>query len=92
MAGLSHELECKCRIEEIIAVDEIQARAHGALDLFLEVVVDAEALEVVDGGHHLPGAVPTFLQSLLHACQALLQQHMQHFFSEHFETFNLVAN
>ena len=61
MAGLSHKPEFKGCIEEIIAVDEMHARAHGALDLLLEVVVDAEALEVVDGGHHLPAALPTLL-------------------------------
>jgi len=45
MAGLSHEPESKGCIEEIISVEEIHASTHhGALDLFLKVVVDAEAL------------------------------------------------
>jgi hypothetical protein len=74
MAGLSHEPERKGCIPKIIAVDEIHAgAAHGGLDLFLEVVVDAEALEVVDGGHHLPAALPALLQNLLHVRQALLK-------------------
>jgi hypothetical protein len=37
-------------------------------------VVDAEALEVVNGGNHLPGAVPTLLQNLPYARQALLHR------------------
>jgi hypothetical protein len=80
MAGLSHEPECKGCLEEIIAVDEIHARAHGALDLFLEVVVDAETLEVVDGGHHLPGAAvltTTLLQNLSYTRHHALLQHVK---------------
>lgn len=62
MAGLSEEPEGKRRVEEIVAVDETHAAGtHGALDLFLEVVVDAEALEVVDGDHHVPAAAATLL-------------------------------
>jgi len=75
MAGrLSQEPECKCCIEKIIAVDEIHASTHGALDLFLEVVVDAEALEVIDGDHHLPGILLTLMQNPLDVYQSLLQQ------------------
>jgi hypothetical protein len=54
MAGLSEEPERKGCVEEIVAVDETHASTGAALDLFLEVVVDAEALEAVDGDHHLP--------------------------------------
>jgi hypothetical protein len=61
MAGLSQEPECKGCIKEIIAVDEIHASTHGALDLFLEVVVNVEALEVIAGGHHLPVALLTLM-------------------------------
>lgn len=57
MPCLSHEPEREGCIEEVVAVEEIHAfAAHGAVDLFLEVVIDAEALQVVDGGHHLPSA------------------------------------
>jgi len=84
MAGLSQEPECKCCIEEIIAVDEIHAcAAHDALDLFLEVVVDAEALEVIDGDHHLPGILLTLMQNLLDVRQALLQGSLFHGESAH---------
>jgi len=73
MASLSQEPECKRCIEEIIAVDEIHASTHGALDLFLKVVVDAEALEVIDGDHHLPVVLLTLMENLLYFRQALLQ-------------------
>ena len=46
-------------------MEEIHAfAALGALDLFLEVVVDAEALQVVDGGHRyrLPAAPSTSIK------------------------------
>ena len=55
-------------------MDEILDHGHGALDLFLEVMVDAEALEVVDGVHHLRAALPTLLKNLLYVRQALLLQ------------------
>jgi len=74
MAGLSHEPESKGCIEEIISVEEIHASTHhGALDLFLKVVVDAEALEVIDGDHHLPVVLLTLMENLLYFRQALLQ-------------------
>jgi hypothetical protein len=74
MAGLSHEPESKGCIEETIAVEEIHASTHhGALDLFLEVVVDAEALEVIDGDHHLPVVLLTLMENLFYFRQALLQ-------------------
>jgi hypothetical protein len=76
MAGLSEEPEGKRRVEEIVAVDETHAAGtHGALDLFLEVVVDAEALEVVDGDHHVPAAAATLLtltENISYVRQALL--------------------
>ena len=55
-------------------MEEIHAfAALGALDLFLEVVVDAEALEVIDGDHDLPVALLTLMENLLDVRQALLQ-------------------
>jgi hypothetical protein len=80
MAGLSEEPEGKRRFEEIVAVDETHAAGtHGALDLFLEVVVDAEALEVVDGDHHVPAAAAatllTLTENISYVRQALLHVH-----------------
>ena len=74
MPGLSHEPEGEGCIEEVVAVEEIHAcAAHGALDLFLEVMVDAEALQVVDGGHrHLPAAPSTSKKSLSYIRDASL--------------------
>jgi hypothetical protein len=73
--GLSHEPHGKSCVVKVVAVEEIHAGAHGVLNLLLEVVVDAEALEVVDGSHHLP--VPllipaALMKNRLHVGQALL--------------------
>jgi hypothetical protein len=42
------------------------------VDLFLEVVIDAEALQVVDGGHHLPSAPSASKKSLSYIRDAFL--------------------
>jgi hypothetical protein len=46
-------------------------------------VVDAEALEVIDGDHHLPGILLTLMQNLLDVRQALLQGSLFHGESAH---------
>jgi hypothetical protein len=82
MASLSQEPERECCVEEVVAVEETRAgaRRHGALDLFLEVVVDAEALEVVDGDQHLPPAAALLLTLTQHPFdvrrQALLRTYI----------------
>jgi hypothetical protein len=79
MACLSQEPEREGCVEEVVAVEETRAggRRHGALDLFLEVVVDAEALEVVDGDQHLPPAAATLTQHPFHVRrQALLRTYI----------------
>ena len=75
MPGLAHEPEGEGCIEEVMAVEEIHAcgcGGHGTVDLFLEVVIDAEALQVVDGGHHLPAAPSTSKKSLSYIRDASL--------------------
>uniref|UniRef100_A0A0E0BC15 Uncharacterized protein n=1 Tax=Oryza glumipatula TaxID=40148 RepID=A0A0E0BC15_9ORYZ len=92
----SHQPERDGGIEQVAAMGELlEVGIHGAVDLVLEVVVDAEALQVVDGGHPLPAAVrrttpltpPLMQQHLLHvvrqAIQALHEALQMHAFPKH---------
>jgi hypothetical protein len=56
-------------------MDKIQACGHGLVDLVLEIVVDAEALEVINVGHHLSLVLLVLMQHCLNTVDALLVFH-----------------
>lgn len=81
----SHQPEREGGIEQVAAMGELleQAGVHGVVDLVLEVVVDAEAPEVVDGGYPLPAAARRLLVS-----PALMLQHLLHVVRQGFVPLN----
>jgi hypothetical protein len=56
-------------------MDKIQACVHGLVDLVLEIMVNAEALEVINVGHHVSLVLMVLMQHCLNTLQALLVFH-----------------
>lgn len=81
VASFSHEAEGEGGVKQVAAMGELlEVGIHGAVDLVLEVVVDAEALQVVDGGHPLPGAAvaAAAVRRTTPLTPPLMQQHLLH--------------
>jgi hypothetical protein len=45
---------------------EIRPRVHEVVDLVLEIVVDTEALEVINSGHHAPDVFGVLMEQRQH--------------------------
>lgn len=54
-------------------MDKIQTCVHGLVDLVMEIVVNAEALEMINVGHHLSLVLMVLMQHCLNTLEALLE-------------------